>query len=158
MVVILVGDMSSCPYLHFYQVSSKYCEGYSSYRLDMKSNSKQEEEITPKVRKPELSFLYAKCCLLLFYISTKCIEATEQTQNQIQTQDGEITPKVRKPELSFLYATTHLVLFFISTKNHQNIPKGIRVIDTKSISKTKQSVITPKVRNMTRDPWATMLP
>ena len=31
-VVILVTDMSSCPVLRFYQVSSKYCEEYSSCR------------------------------------------------------------------------------------------------------------------------------
>ena len=38
-VIILVDDMSSHPALHFYQVSSKYCDGYSSYRADTKSNS-----------------------------------------------------------------------------------------------------------------------
>ena len=37
-VVILVGNMSSGPVLHFYQVSSKYSKGYSysSYRVDKK--------------------------------------------------------------------------------------------------------------------------
>ena len=30
-----------------------------------------QREITPKVRKPELSFLYVTCHLVLFYISTK---------------------------------------------------------------------------------------
>ena len=48
-VVILVGDTSSHPILHFYQVSSKYCEGYSSYKADKKSKT-QEGETTPKVR------------------------------------------------------------------------------------------------------------
>ena len=33
-VVILVHDTSSHPVLHFYQVSSKYSKGYSSYRAD----------------------------------------------------------------------------------------------------------------------------
>ena len=33
---ILVRDMSSGPVLHFYQVSSKYSKGYSSYRVDKK--------------------------------------------------------------------------------------------------------------------------
>ena len=37
-VVILVGDTSSRSVLHFYQVSPNNCEGYSSYRADMKSN------------------------------------------------------------------------------------------------------------------------
>ena len=35
-VVNLVCDMTSCPDLHFYQVSSKYSKGYSSYRADKK--------------------------------------------------------------------------------------------------------------------------
>ena len=35
-VVNLVCDMSSRPDLHFYQVSSKYSKGYSSYRVDKK--------------------------------------------------------------------------------------------------------------------------
>ena len=52
--------MLSRPVLHFYRESTKYCEGYSSYRADTKSNKIQEgEKKTPKVRKPELSFLYA---------------------------------------------------------------------------------------------------
>ena len=86
----------------------------------------------PKVRKPELSLLYATCHLVLLYISTKYhqkipkgIRVTEQTQNLFQTKQREITPKVRKPELSFLYLTSRLVLFYNSTKNHENIPKGI---------------------------------
>ena len=82
----------------------------------------QVGEITPKVRKPELSFLYTISHLVLFYISTKYhqnipkgIHVTERTQNQIQTQEGEITPKVRKLKLSFLYVTCRLILFYIST-------------------------------------------
>ena len=35
-VAILVRDRSSGPVLHFYQVSSKYSKGYSSYRVDKK--------------------------------------------------------------------------------------------------------------------------
>ena len=89
-------------------------------------------EITPKVRKAELSFLYATCCLVLFYISAKFhhnipkgIRVTERTRNLFQINKRVITPKVRKPELSILYATYHLVLIYISTKYHQNIPMGV---------------------------------
>ena len=85
-----------------------------------------------KVRKAELSFLYATRRLILFYISAKYhwnlakgIPVTEQKRNLLQTKQWEITPKVRKAELSFLYATRHLVLFYISTKYHKNIPKGL---------------------------------
>ena len=70
-VVILVRDTSSDPVLNFCQVPSKYSKGYSSYRADEKSISNKQREITPKVRKAELSFLYATRLLVLFYISTK---------------------------------------------------------------------------------------
>ena len=71
-VAILVGDMSSRPVLHFYQVSSKYFEGYLSYRADTTSkNQTQGREITPKVRKSELFFSIVTYRPVLFYISTK---------------------------------------------------------------------------------------
>ena len=84
-----------------------------------------EREITPKVRKVELSFLYATDRLVMFYsfdmyhrnIPTG-IPVTVQTRNIFQTKQREITPKVRKPELSFLYATCRLVLFYSSAKCH----------------------------------------
>ena len=92
----------------------------------------QQREITPKVRKAELSFLYETRRLVLFYISAKYnrnipkgIPVTEQMRNLFQTKQREITPKVRKPELSFLYAICQLVLFYISTKYHKNIPKSL---------------------------------
>ena len=68
-VVILVLNLFR-PILHFYQVSSKYSIGYSSYRA-ITIKFKQEGEITPKGRKPKLLFLYATHCLVLFYISIK---------------------------------------------------------------------------------------
>ena len=56
----------------------------------------------PKVKKAELSFLYAIRCLVLFYISAKYhgnipkgIPVTEQTRNLFQTKQREVTPKVR---------------------------------------------------------------
>ena len=86
-VAILVRDTSSDPVLHFCQVPSKYSKGYSSYRADTKSSNKTRV-ITPKVKKAELSFLYATCRLVLFYISTtyhqnipKGIQVTERTRN-----------------------------------------------------------------------------
>ena len=55
-VVILVRNTSSCPILQFYQVPSKYSEGYSSYRADEKSNSKQRE-INSKSKKDRVVIL-----------------------------------------------------------------------------------------------------
>ena len=91
-----------------------------------------QREMTPKISKAELSFLYATRRLVLFYISlmyhrniSKGIPITEQKINLFQTKQREITPKVRKVELSFLYTTRYLVLFYISTKYHKNVSKGL---------------------------------
>ena len=108
----------------------------------------------PKVRKAQLSFLYATCRLVLFYISAKYhpnipkgIPVIEQTRYIFQTQQREITPKVRKPVLSFLYATHYLVLFYISATYHRNIPKSIPVTEQmRNLFQTKQREVTPKVR------------
>ena len=70
-VVILVHETLSGPVLHFCQVPSKYSKGYSSYRADTKFFQIKQRVILPKVRKPELSILYATCHLFLIYISTK---------------------------------------------------------------------------------------
>ena len=103
----------------------------------------------PKVRKAELSFLYATHLLVLFYISAKYyrnilkgIRVTERTRNLFQIKQRVITPKVRKPELSILYVTCHLVLIYISTKYHQNIPKGIQVTK-RTRSFTPKPTLTP---------------
>ena len=46
-VVNLVCNTSSRPYLHFYQVSSKYSKGYSSYRADKKFYADANRSVTP---------------------------------------------------------------------------------------------------------------
>ena len=50
-VVILVGDTSSGPVLHFCQVSSKYSKGYLSYRADKKSFSNTTKGDNSKSKK-----------------------------------------------------------------------------------------------------------
>ena len=50
-VVILVHDTSSRPVLHFYQVTSKYLKGYSSYRADTKSISNKTMGYNSKSKK-----------------------------------------------------------------------------------------------------------
>ena len=88
-VVILVRDTPSGPVLQFYQVPSKYSKGYLSYRADPKSILNKTKEITAKVRKPELSFLYATRRLVMFNTSIKYhqnipkgIRRTERARNQ----------------------------------------------------------------------------
>ena len=51
--------MSSCPVLHFYQVPSKYSEGYSSYRADKKSiSNKTKGDNFQKTPGPVVYLLY----------------------------------------------------------------------------------------------------
>ena len=50
-VVILVGNTSSGPVLHFCQVSSKYSKGYLSYRADTKSFSNTTKGDNSKSKK-----------------------------------------------------------------------------------------------------------
>ena len=50
-IFILVGDTLSCPALHFYQVSSKYFEGYSCYKADTKSNLNTRRGVYSKSKK-----------------------------------------------------------------------------------------------------------
>ena len=58
--------MLSCHVLHFYQNILRVFELQSGHKIKT-----IQREITPKARKPELSFVYATCRLVLFYISTK---------------------------------------------------------------------------------------
>ena len=90
-------------------------------------------EITQKVWKWELSFLYVTHCHDLFYITVKyhdyipnSFQVMERTQNCIWNHQGEITQKVWKRELSFLYATYCHDLIYITVKYHNCIPKGIQ--------------------------------
>ena len=109
-------NMSSHPDLHFYQVSTKYSKGHSSYRADKNFYADidalvggghnhfqiQQREIMPKVKKAELSFLHATHRLILFYISTKYHQnilkgIRADTKSISKTKQRDITQKVRKP-------------------------------------------------------------
>ena len=56
-------------------------------------------------------------------------QVVDGTEIASETIKCEITKKVRKRELSFLYATRHHDQCYITVKNHDNIPKGIQVIE-----------------------------
>ena len=56
-VVILVRNKSSCSILLFYQVPSKYSEGYSSYRADEKSISNKTKGDNSKNKKARVVIL-----------------------------------------------------------------------------------------------------
>ena len=59
-VVILVHNMSPCPVLQFYHVSSKYFQGYSTYRADKKFYA-NTNGIRPKI-KPEFCGRWRRTC------------------------------------------------------------------------------------------------
>ena len=93
-------------------------------------------EITQKVWKQELPFLYMTHPQDLFYITVKyhdnipkSIQVMEWTQNCIWNHQGEITQKVWKQELPFLYRTHRQDLVYITVKYHDNIPKSIQVME-----------------------------
>ena len=88
--------MSSNPVLHFYQASSKYCEEYSSYRADTKSNSNTRRGDESKGKNAILVRNTSSPPVLHFYqIKIKMTQNVlelqkgheERTQNQIQTQE-----------------------------------------------------------------------
>ena len=69
-VVILVCNTSSRPVLHFYQVPSKYPEGYSCYRAVIKSNSNKRRGNNSKSKKAKVAILVHNmsfCPVLHFY-------------------------------------------------------------------------------------------
>ena len=56
-VVIFVRDTSCSPIQHFYQVLSKYSEGYLCYRVDMKSLSNKTKGNNSKSKKARFVIL-----------------------------------------------------------------------------------------------------
>ena len=56
-VVIHVRNKPPCPILQFYQVPSKYSEGYSSYRADEKSISNKTKGDNSKSKKGRVVIL-----------------------------------------------------------------------------------------------------
>ena len=56
-VVIFVGNTSYCPILQFYEVPSKYFEGYSGYRADEKPISNKTKGDNSKSKKGRVVIL-----------------------------------------------------------------------------------------------------
>ena len=110
-------------------------------------------EITQKVWKQEMSFMYATHHHDLFYIAVKYHDympkgnqVKEWTKNCIWNDQREITQKIPQQELPFLYATHSLHLFYITIKYHQNIPNGFQVMEwTSNCIWNHQGEITQKV-------------
>ena len=130
--VILVCDTSSWPVLHNYHQNIP--NGFQVMQRTWNCIWNHLGEITQKVWKQELSFLYATHRHDLFYNTVKyhdyipnSFEVMERTRNCIWNHQREITQEVWKQELSFLYATHPHDLFYITVKYHDYIPKSIQV-------------------------------
>ena len=134
-VVILVCDTLSRSVSHNckYDNVPKGFQVMKQKRICIWNN---QGEITQKVWKWELSFLYMTHHYDLFYITVNYhdnipydIQVMAQKRNCIWNHQGEITQKVWKQELSFLYAKHRHDLFYITVKYHGYIPKGGQVTE-----------------------------
>ena len=105
-------ELSFCRWHVLSSCSTKYhqsiVKGFRVTEWTQNQILTQEGEITPKVKKPELSILYPTHLLVLFYISTKYhqnipkgIRVKERTQNHILTRKGGNT-KSKKAKVVFL--------------------------------------------------------
>ena len=85
-VVILVCDTSSHPVLHFYQVSLKYFEEYSSYRVDTKSFSNKTKGDNSKSKK---AWTVNLVCNIIIYWSTSLPSIIKIFQRVFKLQSGQ---------------------------------------------------------------------
>ena len=112
-VVILVCDTSSWPVLHNCEESWLYSNRFATMEQTRNCSWNHQGEITQKVWKPELSFLYITHCRGLFYITLKYhdyipkgIQVTEQTQICIKKhQRGDNWKRIKARALIFVCDT-----------------------------------------------------
>ena len=149
-VVILVRNTLSCPILQFYQVPSKYSEGYSSYRADEKPISNKTKGNNSKSKKTRVVILVhdmssGPVLPSIIKIFQRVFDL--QSRHEINglslsnlTKGDNAKSKKGRAELSFLYVTHCLVLFCILCQIPLKYSKGYSSYraDEKSISnKTK---------------------
>ena len=140
-----------------FYITVKY-HGYIPNSFQVKEQTQNcignhQGEITQKVWKRELSFLYATHHHDLFYIAVKYhdyipkgIQVIQRTRNCIWNDQGVITQKIWQRGISFLYATHRHDLFYITMKYHQNNPNGFQVMEgTRHCIWNNQGEITQKV-------------
>ena len=96
-VVILARDMSSGPVLHFYQVSSKYSKGYTSYRVDTISFSNKTKGDNSKHKKARVVNLVCDTSshpdLHFYQVSSKCSKGYSNYRADKKFYANEIRPK-----------------------------------------------------------------
>ena len=115
------------------------------------SFANDQREISPKISKAELLFLWITHCLIVLYNCMKFhlnsfngCQLTERTRNSIANQ-REITPKISKAELWFLCMTHCLIVLYNCMKVHLNSFNGCQLTErTRNSIANDQREITPK--------------
>ena len=99
--VILVRNTSPGPVLHFYQVPSKYSKGIQVTQWTWNLFQIKQRVITPKVRQPKFSILYATCCpdIHFYQVSSKYSKgySSYRTDKTFYTDTNLIRPKNNVP-------------------------------------------------------------
>ena len=116
------------------------------------SIANDQREITPKISKAELWFLFMTHSLIVLYNCMKFhlnnfngCQLTERTRNCIAKDQREITPKISKAELWFL-CMTHLFVLYYCMKFHLNNFNGCQLTErTRNSIANDQREITPKI-------------
>ena len=121
------------------------------------SIANDQREITKKISKAELWFLFMTHCLIVIYNCMKFhlnsflnsfngCQLTEQTPNSIANDQREITPKISKAELWFLCMTHRLIVLYNCMKFHLNSFNGCQLTErTRNSIANDQREITPKM-------------
>ena len=111
-----------------------------------------QRDITPKIFKAEIRFLYMIHRLIVLYNSMKfhfysfngCQQ--ERTWNCIANDQRELTPKISKAEIWFLCMTHRLIVLYNCMKFHLNNFKGCQLTEqTRNSIANDQRKITPKI-------------
>ena len=144
--------MSSRPVLHFYQVSSIYCEGYLNYRADTTSKSSTRKGDNSKSKKARVVILVRDTLShpVLIEIFQRVFdlqrghEINAYSLSNIRKGDNA---KSKKGRVVILVCDTLSSPVLHLNKYLQNISKGIPVTErTGNLFQTIQREITPKVR------------
>ena len=117
------------------------------------SIANDKRELTPKLSKAELWFLFMTHRLIVLYNCVKLhlnnfngCQLTERTRNCIANDQREITPKISKTELWFLFMTHRLIVLYNCMKFHLNNLNGCQLTErTRKRIANDQREITPKI-------------
>ena len=138
----------NCMKFHFYSFN-----GCQLTERTRNSIANDQRELTPKMSKAELWFLYRTHHLIVLYNCMKFhlnnfngCQLTERTRNSIANDQREKTPKISKAKLWFLCMTHRLIVLYNCMKFHLNNFNGCQLTErTRNSIANDQREITPKI-------------